>query len=100
MSELLELITQHREATDALRKRCLHHEKDIKLWLDHSCVGCGSAYPSINVVCRNCGSKKIIFRTHEEVRSKKKADKTLKLQGFKDERVTWTDHQWELGAKE
>ena len=99
MSELLELIRQHRQQAEDLRARCPHKKKDIKLWLDSSCVGCGTAYPSINIVCKNCGTRKFIFRTHEEVRKKKKPRLTLKLQGFKDERLSYTDNQWELGDR-
>lgn len=86
MSELLDMMNRHYEEIKALRARCQHRERDIKISKDPSCVGMGSAYPASHVVCHNCGLKKIIFyRSFEE--TKVKVEKTMKRQGFKDERL-------------
>lgn len=83
-SELKELLDKHRKEIDTLRKNCSHEKKYIKIREDSSCVGCGSIHPSVNVICRNCGSKKIIFGLDSCKR--KTVKKSLKRQGFKDER--------------
>lgn len=96
MSDLKELLSRHRCDVSRLRGRCQHRERDITIREDHSVVGCGSAYPSIHVVCRNCGAKKIIFRSGE-TELKKKVKKTLKRQGFADERMDLAiQYDWEL----
>jgi len=95
MSELIELEKRHMEEIDSLRARCPHRPKWIKIHQDSSVVGLGSSTPSVHVVCQNCGVKKIIFRKSGE--EKRKVQKTLKKQGFKDERLNCAvQHSWEL----
>lgn len=94
-SELKEMWKRHREEIDRLRKSCKHEKKFIKIYEDGACVGCGSAYPSVNVVCCNCGKGKIIFGLDSKKR--KTVKKTLKRQGFKDERSPcFARHEWEI----
>jgi len=81
-SELQELWDKHYEEINALRKNCSHEEKYIKKSLDHSVVGCGASEPSVHVICRNCGSMKIIFGLDNKKR--KTVKKSLKRQGFKE----------------
>lgn len=60
---LKELLAKHRAEIDALRASC-SHTKLIK-YEDSSCVGAGSAFPSVRIVCVNCGKRKTIFRNRE-----------------------------------
>ena len=83
-SALLEMKHRHELEEDELRKNCKHLPSYIKIKLDHSCVGAGSCYPRVDVTCRNCGTKKCIFNLDSDKR--KTVKKTLKRQGFKDER--------------
>lgn len=95
-SELKALIDGHNAAVDALRKRCDHAPKYLKIYLDHSVVGCGSSIPSVHVICRNCGTKKIIFR-RTEAEERTKVEKTMAKQGFSDERMDCViRYEWEL----
>jgi hypothetical protein len=95
-SELKALIDGHNAAVEALRKRCVHEPKNLKIHEDHSVVGRGSSGPSIHVVCRNCGTKKIIFR-RTEAEYKRKVEKTMAKQGFEDERLGCAiTYEWEL----
>jgi hypothetical protein len=95
-SELQEMHQRHRGEEEELRKHCLHNPGHIKIRYDRSCVGAGSAYPSVHVVCRNCGCKKIMFR--EDAELKVKIVKTLRRQkGIKDQRLDCVaTYDWEL----
>jgi len=97
MSEILEMWKRHENEIDQLRKRCKHLKKDIIIKKDHSCVGRGSIYPSIHVICTNCGTKKIMFRQSEK-EYKIKPLKTLKHQrGIQDQRLgCYVKWDWEL----
>lgn len=77
---LLEMRKRHRQEEDDLRSTCKHPKSAIKISKDHSVVGHGCAYPSVHVVCRHCGSMKIIFR-HTAASMKIKIKKTLEAQG-------------------
>jgi len=96
MSELKNLLKKHRDEIDNLRNTCKHQKKFIKIIKDDSCVGGGSLYPSIIVVCTNCGSKKVMFIEKDEL--KIKPLKTLNRQkGIKDQRLNLhINHEWEL----
>jgi len=94
-SKLQELRDKHYEEIKALRKKCSHEKKYIKKSEDYSVVGCGASEPSVHVICRNCGSMKIIFGLDNKKR--KTIKKSLKRQGFKDERRGLvTTYDWEL----
>lgn len=84
-SEYLEMKQRHDEEHEALRKNCKHDRKFLKKRLDHSCVGAGCCVPAVVIICRNCGTDKIIFNLEPKQRQKVKM--TLKRQGFKDERL-------------
>lgn len=85
MSELKEMWARHREEIDVLRRTCQH--KQLKHTRDTGVVGRGSAWPSHHIVCRNCGTMKIIF-IQDAQEAKRKAKLTLKRQpGFKDQRL-------------
>ena len=83
-SKLKELWDKHEKEIDTLRSNCKHEPKYIKITESNACVGAGSIYPSVSVICRNCGTKKIIFGLDNKKR--KTVKKTMKRQGFKDER--------------
>jgi hypothetical protein len=97
MSELLEMWKRHEDEIDELRSRCKHLKKDIVIRRNHSSVGAGSLYPSIEVVCTNCGTLKIMFRNSEK-EFKIKPLKTLKRQkGIQDQRLDlYVKWDWEL----
>lgn len=84
-SALLEMRNRHIQEEEDLRKNCPHLPSYLKKKLDHSCVGTGSCYPAISIICRNCGTSKIIFDLDSEKRKTVKL--SLKRQGFKDERL-------------
>lgn len=85
-SEYLELKEKHWKELEELRKICKHDVKHIKIYFDHSVVGRGSASPSVHIICRNCGSKKVMFRESDEM--KVRIFKTLKRQrDIKDQRL-------------
>ncbi len=90
------MMKRHQCEIDQLRACCKHHQNNIKVRKDHSCVGMGSAYPSIHVTCRNCGTVKIMFIGHTE--TKVKIERTLKRQsGIKDQRLDCCiQYEWEL----
>lgn len=84
-SELKEMLKKHREEIDTLLKNCTH--KHLKIYKDHSVIGCGSAYPAIHIICKNCGKKKIMF-VNGLTEYKTKIEKTLEKQdGIKDQRL-------------
>lgn len=85
MSELKAMMKRHYEEIASLRMSCLHFTKYIKIELDYSVVGKGSAYPADHIICRNCGVKKIVFRKGDERLTK--VTRMLERQGFKDERM-------------
>lgn len=92
-SALKEMFERHRLEIKELRENCAH--KNLKIRKDRSCVGAGSLFPSIHIVCRNCGKKKIIFRRKSE--ENVEVEKTLELQaGFKDQRLDCSTYDWEL----
>jgi hypothetical protein len=95
-SKYLELKEKHWKELEELRKTCTHDVKYLKIWFDHSCVGRGWGTPSVNIICRNCGSKKIMFRTSEEM--KVRIFKTLKRQrDIKDQRLDCrVEYDWEV----
>lgn len=97
MSEILSMLNRHEKEKDELRHKCLHAKKFIKIIKDHNVVGCGSIFPSVHVVCRNCGEKKIMF-IHTAQESKIKIEKTLKRQtGIKEQRLGFSIlYEWEL----
>lgn len=72
------LKERHEDEIDELRKNCPHPEKAIKITLDHSCVGAGAIHPAVHVICRNCGTMKVIF--HLDPKRRKTVKKTLKAQ--------------------
>lgn len=94
MSELKTMLERHESEIERLRDTCPH--KRLIQRLDSSGVGCGSAYPRIDIICPNCGKKKIIFRDHWE--AKTKVVLTFAIQrGFKDQRQdTEIRHLYEL----
>jgi len=100
MSELLELRKKYNDDVEKLRHQCKHPKKDIVIREDGSCVGAGCLYPSIIVVCINCGTKKIMFR-QKDSEFKVKPLKTLKRQsGIKDQRLNcYIHYDWELEKK-
>ena len=96
MSELKKLLEKHRNEIEHLRDTCKHDKKYIKIKKDYGCVGCGTAFPSINVICTNCGTKKIMFLSRDEQYIKPK--KVLTIQrGIRDQRLNgYVRHDWEL----
>lgn len=95
-SQFLQLQAKHRKEIDELRENCTHPSEYIKIREDRSQIGKGTAYPVVHVVCCNCGTKKIIFNLDEKQR--KTVKKTLKKQGFRDERLDlYAQYDWELG---
>jgi len=94
-SELKRLISEHRTDVELLRAKCKHPPNMIIIRLDYSSVGLSSGTPTVHVVCTNCGAKKIICGLDSKQRHKVR--KTLKRQGFKDERTgCFIQHDWEL----
>ena len=92
-SELKALRAKLRADEEALRARCPHKPSWVSVRLDRSVVGCGSAYPSVHVTCRNCGARKIIFGHGR----KEGVEKRLDRQGFDDERTDLSiAYEWEL----
>ena len=89
-SELLEMRERHIQEEETLRQTCKHYPSYLKKKLDHSCVGAGSCYPSVSIICRNCGTSKIIFDL--DAKKRKTVKKTLKRQGFRDERLDCYTH--------
>ena len=86
-SELLSMLDRHEKEENELRRKCPHSKKFIKVLRDGSIVGCGSAFPSVHVICRNCGKKKIMFIGNWR-ESRIKIEKTIKRQkGIKDQRL-------------
>ncbi len=89
-SELVRLHEKFIKDVDVLRKRCSHQKTMLTIKFDHSVVGCGSAFPSIHVICINCGKTKIMFRSYKEMEMGKrlKIQLTLKRQlGIEDQRL-------------
>jgi len=94
-SALKEMHERHLQEEEELIKSCPHLKKYIKIELDHSYVGAGSCYPSVRVICRNCGELKVIFDLDSKKR--KTVKKQIKKQGFKDERTDlYVQDDWEL----
>lgn len=58
---------RHAKELATLRDTCNHPKEQLLLREDHSCVGAGSAYPSVHIICPLCGCLKIMFpRTNHE----------------------------------
>jgi len=88
VSEFLEMRKRHLEELNSLRKRCKHPKKDIKISFDGSQIGLGCRFPSVHVICKNCGRKKVMFRETDDKEMKVKIVKTLKRQaGIRDQRL-------------
>jgi len=96
-SQLKAMLQRHRDEIEALRKSCSHDEKSIKIRLDRSVIGCGTGHPAVHVVCRNCGCMKIIFELDADAR--KTVRKTMDRQGFKDERISTIQYEYELDGR-
>lgn len=78
VSQLKTLIQKHNKEIEDLRKACPHDKKFIKIDVDYGVVGAGSCFPSVHVICRNCGGSKVIF--HLTPKQRRKVRKTLKRQ--------------------
>jgi hypothetical protein len=103
-SKFVELTEDYNEQIDELRKRCPHKKSWLRKRLDHSVVGAGCVYPSVHIVCTNCGAMKVIFRMHEGQNSDNQKEErdvpikmTLKIQkGFTDQRNMCQADVWEV----
>jgi len=82
--EVKEMDARHYAEKKALRESCKHDPKHLKIIEDSSSVGWGGLYPNVKVICRNCGTMKVIFNLDNKKR--KTVKKKMKRQGFKDER--------------
>ena len=85
-SELKELWNKYEKEVDDLRSNCKHEKKYIEIIEIKACVLFGDKYPSVEVICRNCGMIKRINGLDNKKR--KAVKKTMEPQGFKDERVS------------
>jgi hypothetical protein len=96
MSALKQMLNRHHEEILELRKTCPH--ESLKMSQDRSGIGCGSCWPSIDIVCKNCGVMKIIFfRDEDEYKNRANILKTLEIQkGFKDQRITTIQYEHQL----
>jgi hypothetical protein len=96
MSALKEMLNRHREEIAELLKTCAHER--LKQSEDRSQIGLGSCWPRIDIVCRNCGTMKIIFfRDEDEYNNRANILKTLAIQkGFKDQRMTTIQYEHQL----
>ncbi len=84
-SEFDKIFKEASDKIEKLQKECLHKKSWLQFYYDHSIVGHGSAFPSIYIICKNCGTSKLIFIDWNEIKTK--VIKTLKRQkGFKDQR--------------
>ena len=93
-SALREMKERHSKEEDELRNNCPHPPEYIKIKLDRSVMGGGSCEPAVEVICRNCGTQRIIF--HLTSSQRKRVKKTLKAQfsGYSnaDERLDCYTH--------
>lgn len=93
MSELLLLLKSQEIERENLRFQCLHSNLVHRQYT--GCVGRGTFYPREDIVCLNCGKKKIIYRSHDEVDMD--VVKTIENQpGFLDQRITTIEYEYEL----
>ena len=99
MSELKTMLQRHRDEVTALRATCKHEKLNMRS--DRSQIGLGTCWPRIDIVCRNCGTKKIIFfRSEEEYKRRGDIIKTLEKQpGFADQRTTVIAYDYEIDGK-
>ena len=52
---VLDVLKRHKDDLVALQKKCEHLKEHIKIAVDYSCCGRGTACPCIEVVCQVCG---------------------------------------------
>lgn len=96
MSQLKKIMESYYKQVEELQLKCKHLSKDIVIRTDSSVVGRGSLYPRIDVVCINCGKKRIIF----DISPRVKINKSIEFQGFKDERFGSISYLRELDKNE
>ena len=82
-SALLVMKQRHLNEIDELRKNCDHRPSYLKKVVNFECVGRGCLQPAVSIICRNCGTERIILDLDTE--KIKTVKKTLKKQGFKNE---------------
>lgn len=93
----VQLTRRHQLELDQLRQACRHPKVALKRYTDTSVVGAGSCYPARWIICKDCGTKKIIFG-RSKAEWKKKVELTMSRQGgFEDERLgCWVHYGWEV----
>jgi len=94
--KIKQMLKRHREEIDLLRESCPH--ANLKKSSDRSQIGLGTCWPRIDIVCKDCGSKKMIFfRSQEEYANKANIQNTLSIQeGFQDQRSSVFQYEYEL----
>ena len=93
---ITQMLNRHDAELKALRSSCSHPEEDILVHYDGSCVGAGSPYPAVHVVCSQCGSKKIMFRQTSEEAREPILKQLTRQAGIKDQRLgLHARYRWE-----
>ncbi len=94
--KIKQMLKRHREEIDLLRESCPH--ANLKKSSDRSQIGLGTCWPRIDIICKDCGCKKMIFfRSQEEYEKQDEIQTTLVIQdGFKDQRISTFQYEWEL----
>lgn len=93
MGALKKMLQRHREEIAQLRAECEH--ETLRIRKDRSCIGRGTRFPSIRIVCPNCGKAKLMFIESDE-EAAVEIKKTLERQdGIKDQRETTFEYEFE-----
>ena len=92
METITEMKDRHWKEKEDLRNTCKHPVKSLIKREDDSNIGCGALYSRKEIICKLCGTKKMVFGE----RDWKGIKKTMKKTNLKDERFSFITYTHEL----
>lgn len=90
------MSARHEREIKELREKCPHPEERRIVRKDHSVCGMGCAYPLTDVICQDCGKKKILFEVPPTEKVSLSFDEEPTEERPRMIRYGYIDHLWEL----